>query len=206
LTHLFPAPKLGAPNIWRGLKIGLLGGSFNPAHDGHRHISLEAIKRLKLDAIWWLVSPQNPLKSSKDMAPQAERYQSALKASHHPRIIPVTLESDLKTKYTAQTLKKLMAHFPATNFVWLMGADNLHQFHKWDKWKTITKTMPICILDRPPYGNTVKQSIAGATISKYKIPENKAHELCLLKAPAWSILHIPLNPLSATDIRKKSTS
>src|SRR5205814_9002 len=117
--------------------VGLLGGSFNPAHEGHRHISLYALKMLGLDAVWWMVSPQNPLKSKKDMAPLKTRMQSARDVSRHPKIFVTDIETHLGTQYTADTLSSLQEHFPRTKFVWLMGTDNLRQIHRWQEWQSI---------------------------------------------------------------------
>lgn len=189
------------PHLWAGRKIGLLGGSFNPAHAGHRHISLYALKYLKLDAVWWMVSPQNPLKSSSDTAPLAERLAGAASVADHPRIYVTDIESRLNTRYTIDTLRALKARFAATSFVWLMGSDNLHQFHRWKKWQTICDTVPVCVLARPPAGNALRQSRAGAHLASRRLRESDAACLPESPLPAWTVLNIPLNPLSSTDIR-----
>lgn len=172
--------------LWEKRTVGLLGGSFNPAHEGHRHISLYALKMLGLDAVWWMVSPQNPLKSKKDMAGFDSRLKSARVASHHPKIIVTDIEAQLGTRYTVDTLKALKKHFPRTKFVWLMGMDNLHQIHKWKNWQEIFKLLPVCVLDRPPRENIVRATKAKERF-KGKI----------------TILHIPLSDTSATAIRAK---
>ncbi|HYD19796.1 MAG TPA: nicotinate-nucleotide adenylyltransferase, partial [Patescibacteria group bacterium] len=128
--------------LWQNRTVGLLGGSFNPAHDGHRHISLYALRLLGLDAVWWMVSPQNPLKSAKEMASLATRMAGAIAASHHPKIHVTDIEQHLNTRYTADTLRALQARFPRTKFVWLMGTDNLRQFHRWQEWQEIFKMVP----------------------------------------------------------------
>ncbi len=194
-----PTPSSGA--LWAGRSVGLLGGSFNPAHDGHRHISLMALKHLQLDAVWWMVSPQNPLKSTKDMAPLATRLQSARDVSRHPQIVPTDIEQHLNTRYTADTLARLQALYPQTNFVWLMGTDNLQQIHRWQDWESIFKSVPICVLDRPPEGNSLKSAPAVDRFRLCLVPENAAATLKNRSAPAWTILHIPLNHLSATALR-----
>ena len=198
---MFNPPRLHSPHLWAGRRIGLLGGSFNPAHEGHRHISLLALKMLRLDAVWWLVSPQNPLKSARDMAPLDTRLTSAQATSAHPRIIPTTIENDLGTRYTADTIAQLQHHFGATHFVWLMGADNLHQFHKWKNWQSIFNRVPVAVFDRPPAGSTLKTSTAGGRFLRYKINEANAATLAGNPAPCWTILHVQLNPLSSTALR-----
>jgi nicotinate-nucleotide adenylyltransferase len=189
------------PDLFKNRAIGLLGGSFNPAHDGHRHISLYALKMLGLHEVWWMVSPQNPLKSTTDMAPLKDRMQSARKASRHPKIRVTDIEQSLNTRYTSDTLDKLHALFPNTTFVWLMGTDNLRQIHRWQEWQKIFATTPVCVLDRPPRGNSIKSCPAALRFAAQRVPETAAASLKTKKTPCWTILHIPLNPLSATAIR-----
>ncbi len=191
-------------HLWSGRTVGLLGGSFNPAHEGHRHISLYALKLLGLEAVWWMVSPQNPLKSKKDMAPLQERMASARKASHHPRIIVTDIEQHLHTRYTADTLRALQTHFPATRFVWLMGTDNLHQVHRWQEWQKIFSLVPVAVLDRPPRGNSVRSCPAFERFRACLEPQEQSQLLKTQPPPVWTILHIPLNEQSATKIRAKS--
>ena len=188
-------------DLWANRTVGLLGGSFNPAHGGHRHISLYAMKMLGLDAVWWMVSPQNPLKSTRDMAPLKTRIASARAASHHPKIIVTDIEQHLNTRYTADTLRELKRHFPRTNFVWLMGTDNLRQVHRWQKWQEIFRMVPICVLNRPPRHNSVKACPAFERFRAYLLPQQRAQSLKNAPLPSWTILHIPLNHLSATAIR-----
>lgn len=194
-------PTLYSPEPWKGRAIGLLGGSFNPAHEGHRHISLYALKMLGLDAVWWMVSPQNPLKSSKDMMPLQKRMAEAQKTANHPQITVTDIEQYLGTRYTADTLARLRDRFPETRFVWLMGTDNLRQIHRWQDWQDIFMQTPICVLDRPPRGNSIKSCPAAERFRPYMLPQSMATTLKTAKTPAWTILHIPLNPLSATQIR-----
>ena len=191
-------------NLWRNRTVGLLGGSFNPAHEGHRHISLYALKLLKLDAVWWMVSPQNPLKSTKDMATIKQRLQSAHDASQHPKIFPTDIERHLGTRYTADSLEALKQHFPATRFVWLMGTDNLRQIHRWEEWEKIFQSVPICVLDRPPRHNSIKSCKAFERFRPYLKDQEAAASLPTTPPPVWTILHIPLNATSATEIRNKS--
>jgi nicotinate-nucleotide adenylyltransferase len=188
--------------LWAGRAVGLLGGSFNPAHAGHRHISLLALKYLGLDAVWWLVSPQNPLKSSMGMAPLQTRLQTAETVAAHPRIFVTALETKLGTRYTADTLHALKSSFPTTRFVWLMGMDNLQQVHHWQKWQDIFNIMPICVLDRPPRGQSIKSCPAFEKFRNYLLPQEGAARLKFCCPPAWTILHTPLNDLSATQLRQ----
>lgn len=190
-------------DLWQNRTVGLLGGSFNPAHGGHRHIALYALKMLGLDAVWWMVSPQNPLKSKKDMAPLVARMKSAEDASRHPKIHVTDIETHLGTQYTADTLRALQAHFPRTNFVWLMGTDNLRQFHRWQEWQEIFRMVPVCVLDRPPRHNSIKACKTSERFRAHMIPQEKAMTLKSVKLPAWTILHIPLDATSATEIRAK---
>lgn len=183
--------------LWEGRTVGLLGGSFNPAHEGHRHISLYALKMLGLDAVWWMVSPQNPLKSAKDMASLHTRLRDASAVAAHPKIFVTDIESQMGTRFTADTLKALKKHFPRTRFIWLMGADNLHQFHRWKNWQEIFRAVPVCVLARPPQGNLVRASKA---VGRFR-GGLTGGPLAGAKLPALKILHIPLNAQSATAIR-----
>jgi nicotinate-nucleotide adenylyltransferase len=180
--------------------IGLLGGSFNPAHDGHRYISIEAIKRLALDAVWWLVSPQNPLKPRAGMAPFAERLAGAEAVADHPRIVVSDLEARLGTTYTAETLTRLDA-MPDQRFVWLIGADNLLQLPKWQHWERIFALAPIAVFDRTPYSRSAVAGKAGRRFAHVRLAETAAHELKDKATPAWTYIHLPPHPASSTAIR-----
>lgn len=184
--------------------IGLLGGSFNPAHEGHVHISELALKQLGLDGVWWLVSPQNPLKSEKDMASVEKRVLSAQKIVKHPKIRITRLESRLATRYTADTLKALCKRYPNIRFVWIMGADNLASFHRWKDWQSIFKTTRIAIYHRPAYALKALSSQAAQRFSSARIRPQKAHIIARLKPPTWSFLPIRGKNISATDIRRRS--
>ena len=190
----------------RNRAIGLLGGSFNPAHDGHLMISLIALKRLQLDEVWWLVSPQNPLKSAAGMAPFSERLANARTVATHRRIIVSDIERRLGTYYTRDTLKRLCASRRGQNFVWLMGADNLVQFPKWEGWKEIFNTVPIAIFDRPTYSSRALAGIVATRFADRRIPERDASGLVRRKAPSWVFLHSRLNPVSATKIRAQNSN
>lgn len=200
---LFPPPRRLAGRAWDGLAVGLLGGSFNPAHDGHRHASVEALRRLGLDAVWWLVSPQNPLKARAGMAPLEERLAGARAAARHPRIVVTDLECVLGTVYTAETLDRLRALFPRTRFVWLMGADNLIQVPRWQHWERIFRRTLVAVLNRPPYSSRALGGKAAQRFRRHRIGASRARRLPLTGPPAWAFLTHPLHPASATEIRRR---
>lgn len=151
------APTLHDGNRWNGLKVGLLGGSFNPAHEGHRHIARLAMAEHNLDFVWWLVTPQNPLKGRVDMAPYEDRFASVETIiDNHPRMMATHLERDLGTNYTYETVSKLIKHFPRTEFTFICGMDNALIFHKWDRWRQLAKLIPILFIARPPAGMLVR--------------------------------------------------
>jgi nicotinate-nucleotide adenylyltransferase len=182
-------------------RIGLLGGSFNPAHEGHRDISLAALNYLDLDEVWWVVSPQNPLKSAKGMASFAERMASAKAVADHPRICVTDIEQKLGTRFTADTLRKLVTRFPSCRFVWLMGADNLAQISSWRDWTRIFHLTPIAVFDRPTYTIKALTSLAARRFRRSRRREAALKTLAATPAPAWVFVHHRLNPISATQIR-----
>ncbi len=183
-------------------RIGLLGGSFNPAHDGHFYISCEALKRLQLDAVWWLVSPQNPLKESSGMAPLAQRAASAQALARHPRIRVTTIETELGTRYTVDTLARLQQRFPATRFVWLMGADNLAQMPQWRRWTQIFNTVSIAVFARETYDFGALAGIAASRFRARRLSAERAAILADQTPPAWIFLPLRRHPAAATDIRR----
>jgi nicotinate-nucleotide adenylyltransferase len=147
---ILPQPNLNDPKPWAGKRIGLLGGSFNPAHRGHLHIAKMAMRKFGLDYVWWLITPQNPLKSSKVMASYDRRYESVQKlTAPYPLMLPTHLERDLGTKYTFETITKLKASFPETKFLFICGMDNAVIFHKWDRWEDLIHELPIVFIARP---------------------------------------------------------
>lgn len=184
-------------------KIGLLGGSFNPAHEGHLEISLKAIEILDLDEVWWLVSPGNPLKSDDDMAVFDERYNSAKKIAEGHNIIISDIEKKLNTRYTVDTLRKLKKEFDH-NFIWLMGADNLAQFDQWKDWQKIADTVPFAIFNRPSYSVDALNSVAAKALEEYKIPLSEAANLYMKTPPAWVFYELTDNPMSSTEIRRNN--
>jgi nicotinate-nucleotide adenylyltransferase len=194
-------PKL--PPHTKNLNIGLLGGSFNPAHAGHRLISTIALKRLKLDYVWWIVTPGNPLKDNRALPSQAVRMTAAQKTANHPRIKITGFESQIHTRYTYDTICYLKRHCKNVNFVWLMGADNLKSFHRWHNWRNIANQMPIAVIDRPNSTLLATSSKAALNLQKYRIKERDASVLVRRKAPAWVFLHEQRSPLSSTILRKR---
>jgi len=185
-----------------GLRTGLLGGSFNPAHRGHRRITQFAIEALGLDEVWWLVSPGNPLKSKQGMAPLDARIRSAMEQAKRAPIIPTAIEQRLGTRYTIDTLRALQRHYPKRQFVWLMGADNLSQFHHWRDWRGIARTMPIAVIARPGYDAAAMASPAMAWLRRYRVPAASFSARGRWSAPALVLLRFDPDPRSATAIRR----
>jgi len=186
-----------------GLRVGLFGGSFNPPHDGHRDSSLLALRRLRLDKIWWLVSPGNPLKDARELAPFAARVTAARKLARHPRIEITTLEAAIGTTYTFETISYLKRRCRGVHFVWLMGADNLSGFHCWKRWREIAQLVPIAVIDRP--GSTLKamNSRAAQALAPYRLDESRAACLAEAAPPAFMFLHGPRSDLSSTALRAR---
>jgi nicotinate-nucleotide adenylyltransferase len=185
-------------------RIGLLGGSFNPAHEGHVHISLQAIKRLQLDEVWWLVSPKNPLKEASGLADVQTRLSIARTiCKPHKKLIVRDDEITQKLFYTVDTVAYFQRRYAHTRFVWLMGADNLAQFHRWRGWQKIALSIRIAVLDRAPYSFKSLASKAAKRLAKKRLPASSARLITSLQAPIWVYLSIPRHPLSATQLRKK---
>lgn len=185
-----------------GQVVGLLGGSFDPAHAGHAHITREALKRFGLDRVWWLVSPGNPLKS-RGPAPLEDRLVRARTVMRHPRVEITGIEAQLGTRYTAQTLRHLRRLYPEVRFVWLMGADNLAQLHLWQDWQTIMETVPVGVLARPGQRISARVSRAAAHYAPYRIPGRFSQMLGRAEAPAWCFVNVPMVDLSSTEIRAR---
>ena len=183
------------------MAIGLVGGSFNPAHDGHRQISLEALKHLSLDRIWWLVTPGNPLKSHDELARLDRRMAAAAALADHPRIIVTGLETAIGTAYTAETIRHLLVRYPAVRFVWVMGADNLAGFHRWRDWRAIAASVPMLVADRPGWRYRALASRAAIALRPHRVCEAAIGALARLPPPAWAFPAGPLSPLSSTAIR-----
>ncbi|PTW50892.1 nicotinate-nucleotide adenylyltransferase [Rhodovulum kholense] len=194
--------RAGLPTARAGMRIGLLGGSFDPAHEGHAHITRIALKRFRLDRVWWLVSPGNPLKSE-GPAPMARRIAAARAVMDHPRVEITDLEARIGTRYTAETLERLMALYPRVRFVWLMGADNLIDFHRWDRWRWILDNVPVGVLARPGQGVAARRSRAAITHARYRLSADRAPCLADRQPPAWCYLNMPMVDLSSSEIRAR---
>lgn len=192
--------KEGFPPVRPGMCVGLLGGSFDPAHEGHALISREALRRFGLDEVWWLVSPSNPLKV-KGPAPLAERMAQAREVMRHPKVRVTDLEARFGTRYTHATLSRLLAAYPGVRFVWLMGADNLASFHRWDRWRDILQMVPVGVMARPGQRISARLSPAARQYRQFRLRGREAAMLCCAAAPAWCFVNVPMSDLSSTEIR-----
>jgi nicotinate-nucleotide adenylyltransferase len=194
------------PLYTNGMRIGLLGGSFNPPHVAHRAISLFAIKRLKLDRVWWLVTPGNPLKENGALRDLDQRTEAAHAMADDPRIDVSCLESVIGTRYTVDTITYLRRRAAGLRFVWIMGADNLAQFHRWENWRRIASEVPIAVIDRPPQSFRALAAPAAQALARYRLPENQAARLADRRAPAWVFLTGMKLNLSSTGLRNPDGS
>jgi nicotinate-nucleotide adenylyltransferase len=183
------------------MKIGLFGGTFDPPHEAHLAACLLAMKRLQLDRVWWLVTPGNPLKDTRGLAPLAERMALARSLAQHPRIDITDLEAEIGTRYTHETILYLRRRCPGVHFVWIMGADNLRSFHRWQQWRGIAGLVPIAVVDRLGPSLYATASLAGQALARYRVPESAAGSLAKLGPPAWVYLHGLKSPLSSTALR-----
>ena len=194
--------RSGTITSFAGQTVGLLGGSFDPPHAGHAHITREALKRFKLDQVWWLVSPGNPLKTN-GPAPMARRMAAARDVMDHPRVRISDFEAKIGTRYTAQTLRALMLRYPATRFVWLMGADNLVQFHHWQDWQWIMTNVPVGVIARPGDRISARTSVAANRFERFRLPARYAGLLARSEPPAWCFVNAPMVDMSSTQIRAR---
>ena len=192
--------RAGFPVARKGMVIGLLGGSFDPAHGGHVHITREALKRMGLDRVWWLVSPGNPLKV-RGPAPLADRMARARSVMRDPRVVVTDLEARIGTRHTADTVARLQALYPGVRFVWLMGADNLVQFHRWERWQEILWRVPVGVLARPGWGVRGRTSVAARVFSGERVARGEA--LRLRDAPVWCFVNLPMDASSSSEIRAR---
>jgi nicotinate-nucleotide adenylyltransferase len=195
MRHEFPYARAGQV-------IGLLGGSFDPAHEGHVHITREALKRFGLDQVWWLVTPGNPLKKH-GPAPLAQRMKHARDVMQHPQVKVTQIEAHTGTRYTAETLEALISLYPGVHFVWLMGADNLADFHRWERWDWIMANVPVGILARPGDRGAARMSKAARRFRSAQIAGRQAAKLRVSEAPAWSLVNVPMLDVSSSQIRAR---
>jgi nicotinate-nucleotide adenylyltransferase len=201
LQNKIPSKYLRLPHSEQGQRIGLFGGSFNPPHEGHLLVSEIALKRLQLDQIWWIITPGNPLKDINQLAPLTERINYCEDIANHPSIKITAFELAHPTRFTADTLEFVKIRRPDANFVWIMGADNLASFHKWQRWQDIANMMPLAVIDRPGSTLSSRSSMAALAFSRFRLDESDAALLPSMPAPAWTFVHGPRSSLSSTKIR-----
>ncbi len=188
------------------MRIGLFGGTFDPPHAAHRTASLLAMHRLALNRVWWLVTPGNPLKDTRGLAPLADRVAAAKALARHPRIDVTDLEAELATPYTYETISYLVRRCAGVHFVWIMGADNLRSFHRWQRWREIAALVPIAIVDQLGPSLYATASTASQAFARARIRETAGTGLPLRKPPAWIYLHGLKSPLSSTALRAARAS
>ncbi len=203
-------PTAGRPSGLRlgftllpGMRVGLFGGSFNPAHDGHAHVAETALKRLQLDRVVWFVSPQNPLKPAEDSASLAVRMKGARQEARGPSMIVTNAESRIGSRYTIDLLRIMKVRFPGVKFVWIMGADNLDSLHSWRGWVNIMREMPVAVIARPGAEIKSRFSAAARRFAFAKVPSREARLLAGRAPPAWVYLRAPLNFTSSTALRAR---
>lgn len=190
------------PPFGRGQRIGLFGGSFNPAHKGHAMVALYALKRLQLDWVWWLVSPQNPLKDAKDTGDYDQRLAYTRKLARHPRFVVTDIERQMRSRYTADTLEQLTRYGRTARFVWIMGADSLKDLHHWHHWLDIIDEMALAVLARPGYSIRALGSKAAVRLARKRSSGDRPASILKKRPPAWVFVTMPLRPESSTAIRK----
>ena len=191
----------GLPPSSAGQRIGLYGGSFNPAHDGHRHVSLIALHRLQLDVIWWLVTPGNPLKDTQALPPLTDRVAAAARIARHPRLVITGVEAKFGTRYSADLVRQLTIRLADRRFVWIIGSDNLAGFHRWDRWSAIAASVPIAVVNRPGWLTAPLNSRMAHALRDWRLPETAAVRLADYRAPAWIHLTGPRTAAASTTLR-----
>jgi nicotinate-nucleotide adenylyltransferase len=196
-----PSHYLRMPHVEKGMAVGLFGGSFNPPHAGHLLVAEIALRRLKLDHLWWMVTPGNPLKSARELKPLAERIALSEAMSPDRRIKVTAFEASHHVRYTADTLALVKARNPGVNFVWIMGADSLRDFHRWQRWHEIALTFPIAVIDRPGATLAFLSATMAKTFDYARVDEDDAPLLSRMQAPAWTFIHGPRSSLSSSAIR-----
>lgn len=197
--------RQGFPISAPGLRVGLFGGSFDPPHEGHVHVTREALRRFGLDRAWWLVSPGNPLKA-RQPAPLAQRIATARALLSDPRIEVTGLEAALGTRLTADTIAAVQALYPGTRFVWLMGADNLAQFHRWERWREIAGRVPIGVMARPGWRLRARMSVTAQALARHRLRGARIRRLADAQPPAWAMIDIPMNAASSTALRARTAA
>lgn len=196
---------LRMPHAESGQRIGLFGGSFNPPHEGHVHVCEQALRKLNLSQVWWLVTPGNPLKDHSQLAPLGQRLAACEAITSNPHMKITACEQSMTTRYTFDTLTRIVETNPGVHFVWIMGADNLGQFHLWQRWREIAELMPIAVIDRPESTLSLHSAKAARVLDWCRVDEDDASLLAYARPPAWSFLHGPRNSLSSTALRANRT-
>ena len=193
-------PRL--PPFAPGMRVGLLGGSFNPSHGGHALITRLVLRRLRLDRVWWLVTPGNPLKSLDELAALQKRVEAARRLVAGPRVAVTDIEARIGSRYTYETLAWIKRRAPGVHFVWIMGADNLRQFHRWRHWRAIADLVPIVVVDRPGSTLSATSGRAGEALARWRVPERDAARFAVMRPPALMFLHGRRSTLSSTALRR----
>ncbi len=197
----FGSLRVKSPLVFAGQRIGIMGGTFNPPHAGHAIVAETAVKRLQLDQLWWVVTPGNPLKTNGGLPPLKQRMNAARTFAHGPRMKITGLEAELGTPYTAATLAFLSRRYPGVRFVWVMGADNLASFDRWQHWRQIAAAMPIAVVDRPGWRLKALAGPAAAALAKNRVSEFRSAQLPDMQPPVWTFLTSRLSRLSSTALR-----
>ncbi|WEX11769.1 nicotinate-nucleotide adenylyltransferase [Chelativorans sp. AA-79] len=192
------------PHVEKGMAVGLFGGSFNPPHAGHALVAETALRRLELNQLWWMVSPGNPLKDHSGLAPLSERIARSEACVTDPRIKITAFEAGYRIRYTADTVEIVQARNPGVHFVWIMGADSLRTFHRWERWRTIVRSVPIAVIDRPGATLSFLSSTMAKAFDHARIDEADAPLLARIKPPAWTFIHGPRSSLSSTALRAEA--
>ncbi len=197
---------LRMPHVEKGMAVGLFGGSFNPPHGGHALVAEIALRALRLDQLWWIVTPGNPLKAGREALPLAERIALSETLAEDPRIKVTAFEAGSAIRFTADMIAQVTTRNPGVDFVWIMGADNLRDFHLWQRWREIAQTVPIAVIDRPGATLSFLSSKMAQTFSRARVDESDAGQLARRRPPAWTFIHGPRSSLSSTAIRSGERS
>lgn len=196
-----PVRYLRMPHVEKGMQVGLFGGSFNPPHAGHLLVADIALRRLRLDQLWWMVTPGNPLKSTRELAPLATRIALSEKLAVDPRIKITAFEAAHRLRFSADTIDLVKRRNPGVDFVWIMGADSLRDFHRWERWRHIARSIPIAVIDRPGATLAFLSSVMAKAFDHARIDETDAGRLARTRPPAWTFIHGPRSSLSSTALR-----
>jgi nicotinate-nucleotide adenylyltransferase len=196
-----PARYLRMPHVEKGMQVGLFGGSFNPPHAGHLLVADIALRKLRLDQLWWMVTPGNPLKSTRELAPLAARIALSEKLAVDPRIKVTAFEAAHRLRFSADTIDLVKSRNPGVDFVWIMGADSLRDFHRWERWRHIAKSIPIAVIDRPGATLAFLSSVMAKAFDHARMDEADAGRLARTRPPAWTFIHGPRSSLSSTALR-----